>query len=206
MIFANLFRRKGRTILTVLGISIGVAAIVALGAVSEGIKAGFASMTRGSDADLVLTQAGALSSLLSSIDEGVADEIRAWPEVADVDGVLLSNALPDSGSYLFVFGHDPEGFSVAHYRIIEGEGLSDVRRVRGKPLILGRQAAQGMDVGVGDVLHFSNSAFRIVGIYETGDQFEDSGAVIPFACATGCRLDAWAAAEHGGPGCSASPP
>ena len=33
MIFKNLFCRKGRTILTLLGISIGVAAIVALGAV-----------------------------------------------------------------------------------------------------------------------------------------------------------------------------
>ena len=132
MVFKNLFRRKGRTILTTVGIGIGVAAIVALGAVAQGMRAGFAAMSQGSQADLVLTQADTVSALLSSIDEGVADEIRAWPEVADLDGVLLSNALPDRGSYLFVFGHDPEGFSVAHYRIIEGEGLADVGRVRGK--------------------------------------------------------------------------
>ena len=34
MVFKNLFRRKGRTILTLLGIAIGVAAIIALGAMA----------------------------------------------------------------------------------------------------------------------------------------------------------------------------
>jgi len=48
MVFRNLFRRKGRTILTLIGISIGVAAIVALGAVGQGLRAGFGAMTRGS--------------------------------------------------------------------------------------------------------------------------------------------------------------
>ena len=36
-----------------------------------------------------------------------------------------------------------------------------------------------MDRQVGDSLRVSGSAFRVVGIYETGDGFEDSGAVIP---------------------------
>ncbi|MBE9533658.1 MAG: ABC transporter permease, partial [Proteobacteria bacterium] len=116
MVFKNLFRRKGRTILTLLGISIGVAAIVALGAVAGGLKSGFAAMTQGSQADLVLTQADTLSALLSSVDEAVADELRTWPEVADVDGVLLSNVLLADSSYLFLFGHDPGGFSIAHFR------------------------------------------------------------------------------------------
>ena len=61
MVLKNLFRRKGRTILTALAVSIGVAAIVALGAVAQGMKAGITSMTRGSEADIVLTQSGTLS-------------------------------------------------------------------------------------------------------------------------------------------------
>jgi len=179
MIFKNLFRRKGRTILTLLGIAIGVAAIVALGAVAGGLKSGFAAMSQGSQADLVLSQTEALTVLMSSVEESVADEMRAWPEVADLDGVLFGNAILDGSSYLFFFGHDPEGFSIAHYRIVEGQALADARGVRGKPLILGRQAAQNMDKQVGDVLRLTGGAFRIVGIYETGNAFEDSGAVLP---------------------------
>jgi putative ABC transport system permease protein len=178
MIFKNLFRRKGRTILTLLGIAIGVAAIIALGAVAGGLRSGFAAMSQGSQADLVLSQAEALTVLMSSVEESVADEIRAWPEVAELDGVLFGNAILDGSSYLFFFGHDPEGFSIAHYRIVEGQALADARGVRGKPLILGRQAAQNMDKQVGDVLRLTGGAFRIVGIYETGNAFEDSGAVL----------------------------
>ena len=188
MVFKNLFRRKGRTVLTLVGISIGVAAIVALGAVAQGMRAGFASMTRGSQADLVLTQGGAMSAMTSSIDEAAADELRTWREVADVDGVLFSNALIENSSYLFLFGYDPKGFSVARFRIVEGQGLADARGARGKPLILGQRAAQSLDKQVGDTLRITGSAFRIVGLYETGDGFEDGGAVIPLGEAQALTL------------------
>ena len=179
MIFKNLFRRKGRTILTLVGISIGVAAIVALGAVAQGLQAGFSAMTRGSQADLVLSQANAMSTILSTVEETVANQLRTWPEVADVDGVLLSNALIDESSYLFLFGYDPDGFAIAHFQIVEGQGLAEARSVRGKPLLLGRRAAQSMKLQVDDTLHLTGSVFRVVGIYETGSGFEDAGAVIP---------------------------
>ena len=141
MVFANLFRRKGRTILTLVGISIGVAAIVALGAVAQGLKAGFSAMSQSSQADLVLSQSESMTSLMSSVDESVAEEVRILPGIADVGGMLYSNALIDDESYLFIFGYDPEGFAIEHFRIVEGQSLADVRGVRGKPIILGRRAA-----------------------------------------------------------------
>jgi ABC-type antimicrobial peptide transport system permease subunit len=188
VIFKNLFRRKGRTILAVLGISIGVAAIVALGAVARGLEAGLTSMTRGSEADLVIAQGGALSVILSSIDEEIAGEIQTWPEVAAVDGVLLGNAMLDGAQQFFIFGHDPEGFSVAHFSLVEGETLADARGVRGNPLILGKRTAQSMDLEVGDTMRLAGSVFRIVGIYETGDAFEDGSAVVPLEDAQALML------------------
>jgi ABC-type antimicrobial peptide transport system permease subunit len=179
MIFKNLLRRKGRTVLTVAGIAIGVAAIVGLGAVAGGMRAGFTSMTRGSQADLVLSQAEALSAMLSSFDQEIAENLRSWREVSAVNGVLFGNTLTEDGSYLFFLGHDPEGFAVEHFRIVEGETLAEAQDVRGKPLILGKRAADHLDRRVGDTFHVSGTAFRIVGIYETGSGFEDSGAVIP---------------------------
>jgi ABC-type antimicrobial peptide transport system permease subunit len=179
LVFKNLFRRKGRTILTVLGISIGAAAIVALGALARGIQAGLSSMTRGSEADLVISQSGALSVIMSSLDQEVAAEVRNWPEVNAVDGVLFGNAMLDGGQQFFILGHDPEGFAIGHFRIVEGEYLVDARGVRGKPLILGGRAAQSMDLDVGDAMRLSGGVFRVVGIYETGDSFEDGAAVVP---------------------------
>jgi ABC-type antimicrobial peptide transport system permease subunit len=179
MIFKNLFRRKGRTVLTLVGIAIGVAAIVALGAVASGMRAGFTTMTRGSQADLVLTQADAVSAMISSFDQQVAEELRNWREVSAVTGFLFGNTLAEDGSYLFFFGYDPEGFAVGHYRIVEGQTLAQAHDVRGKPLILGKRAADNLDKQVGDAFHVSGTAFRVVGIYETGSGYEDSAAVIP---------------------------
>ncbi len=179
MIFKNLFRRKGRTILTLLGISIGVAAIVALGAMAEGLRAGYTAMVSGSQADLVLTQAGMMDITMGGVEETVADQLRAWPEVTDVDGMLMGNVQAEDAPYFFIFGYAPQGFAIAHFRIVEGEGLAEVRGVRGKPLILGRGAAQSLGKAVGDALRITGGAFRIVGIYETGDAFEEGGAVIP---------------------------
>jgi putative ABC transport system permease protein len=178
MVFKNLFRRKGRTVLTLLGISIGVAAIVALGAVAQGMRSGFAAMTKGSGADLVLSQGEAYTALMSSIEDEIADELRTWSGISEMDGMLFANALIDDATMLMLFGHDPEGFAIAHFRIVEGQGLAEVRFIRGKPLILGRRAAENLDKQVGDTLHITGSLFRIVGIYETGDGFEDAAAVI----------------------------
>jgi ABC-type antimicrobial peptide transport system permease subunit len=178
MILKNLFRRKGRTILTLVGISIGVAAIVALGAVAKGLKAGFSAMSQSSQADLVLSQSESLTALMSSVDESVAEEVRMLPSVAAVDGMLYSNALIDDESYLILFGYDPEGFAIEHFRIIEGQSLADAHGGRGQSIILGKRAAQSMDLQVGDTLRITGSAFRVVGIYETGTGFEDAAAVV----------------------------
>jgi len=63
-VLRNLFRRRGRTVLTLFGIAIGVAAIIALGAIAGALREGFAAMTRGPEADFVVTQAGALTAIL----------------------------------------------------------------------------------------------------------------------------------------------
>ena len=115
-----------------------MAAIVALGALAKGMRAGFAAMTQGSQADLVLTQAGTMDITMGGVDEAVADEVRAWPEVADVDGMLFTSVQAETSVYFFLFGYDPQGFAIDHFRIVEGQSLARCAGVRGKPLILGR--------------------------------------------------------------------
>jgi ABC-type lipoprotein release transport system permease subunit len=178
MILKNLFRRKGRTLLTLLGIAIGVAAIIALGAMAEGMRAGYTAMARGSEADLVLSQAEAMDLTLSSIDETVGEQLLGWPEVANVDGMLLGNVQTEGSLFFYIFGYEPESFAIDHFRIVEGQALDEVRRLRGKPLLLGKGAAESLDKQVGETLRLTGGTFRIVGIYETGDAFEEGGAVI----------------------------
>jgi ABC-type antimicrobial peptide transport system permease subunit len=180
MIFKNLLRRKGRTTLTVLAIAIGVASIVALGTLANGVQAGYDSFITGSKADLVLSQSDSMDISISSLDEKIGLEMAAMSEVEAISGMLQSFVQTEVVPYFFVFGYPEDSFILSRFNIIEGVGLGsrEARRARGKPIILGASAAEILEIAPGDSLHMLDSVFRVVGIYETGQELEDSGAVL----------------------------
>ncbi len=180
MIFKNLLRRKGRTLLTIMAIAIGVAAIVALGALADGVQAGYDSFITGSKADLVLSQADSMDVSLSSLDESIGAELDAMSEVRSVSGMMQSFVATESIPYFFVFGYPPDSFILGRFKILRGVGLDsrEAEHARGKPIILGASAAEILEKEPGDSLRMLDSVFRIVGIYETGQELEDSGAVM----------------------------
>ncbi|MGB2911756.1 MAG: ABC transporter permease [Anaerolineales bacterium] len=180
MTLKNLLRRKIRTLLTVLGISIGVAAIVALSALASGLETGYNAMLTGSKADLILSQPNTLDISYSSIDESVGAELLAAPEVAEVSGMIQGFTQTEGEPIFFVFGYPNDSFILGRFQIVDGIDLNspEAQKVRPKPILLGSSAAEVLDKGIGDTLRITGSAFRIVGIYQTGDVFEDSGAIL----------------------------
>ena len=180
MILKNLLRRKGRTILTILAIAIGVAAIVALGALADGVQAGYDSFITGSKADLVLSQNDAMDISLSSLDESIGAELKSMSEVSEVSPMLQSFVQTETVPYFFVFGYPEDSFVLNRFKIIDGVGLDnrEAGRAHGKPILLGASAAEILKKSPGDSLHMIDSVFRIVGIYETGQELEDSGAIM----------------------------
>jgi ABC-type lipoprotein release transport system permease subunit len=176
----NLLRRKIRTLLTVLGISIGVAAIVALSALAAGLETGYTAMLTGSKADLILSQPNSFDISYSSIDESVGAELLAAPEVAEVSGMIQGFTQTEGEPIFFVFGYPKDSFILGRFQIVDGVDLNsnEAQKARPKPILLGSSAAEVLDKGVGDTLRITGSTFRIVGIYQTGDVFEDSGAIL----------------------------
>jgi ABC-type antimicrobial peptide transport system permease subunit len=179
MIIRNLLRRKTRTILTIFGIAVGVAAVVALGALAEGFVEGYGAIAGGSGADLLVVQDEALDIVFSAVDQQVGNTLEALSEVSEVSGMIYTFAATEGTPYFIVYGYDPQGFAIQHFKIVEGQSLSNPDLLHGgKPLILGRAAAEDLDKRVGETFYLYESAYRIVGIYETGQPFEDGAAVI----------------------------
>ena len=180
MVLKNLLRRKTRTLLTVTGIAIGVAAIIALGAMAEGLQSGYGSMLAGSKADLVISQPNSFDISYSSVDEGIQAELEAMPEVEAISGMLQGWSQTEGEPFFFVFGYPVDSFVLDRFNIIKGTGLGnyDARKLKGKPVLIGSAAAEVLKKEPGDILQLTGSAYRVVGIYETGDAFEDSAAVL----------------------------
>jgi len=180
LIIKNLFRRKIRTLLTVLGICVGVVTIIALGALADGFEAGYGSMLAGSKADLILSQPDTMDISYSAVDETVGAELAVLPEVEAVSGMLQGITQTEGEAFFIVFGYAEDSFILERFRIKEGVGLYDhiPRELRGTPILLGSAAAEVMKKSVGDTLRITTTTYRIVGLYETGDTFEDSAAVL----------------------------
>jgi ABC-type antimicrobial peptide transport system permease subunit len=180
IILKNLLRRKTRTLLTVLGISIGTAAIIGLGTMADGFQAGYSNMMTGSKADLVLSQPDSYDISMSAVREEIGKEIEALPEVSKVSGMTEGIVTTEDSPYFFVFGYPTDSFIMSKFTIIDGVNLSapQARSSKGKPVLLGSQAAEAMHKKVGDTLRLTQNVYRIIGIFQTGDAFEDSGAIL----------------------------
>jgi putative ABC transport system permease protein len=179
-IFKTLFRRKTRTLLTVLGIAVGVSMIVALGAIGEGMRSGYASMFGGSGADLTLMQAGSYDITMSGVDEQAIADIAAVPGIKEATGLIVGNINAPGATYFFIFGYDPQGFAFEKFRVVEGQALGQARRSAGnvREIMLGKQAAEVLELKVGDLIRLTGGTFKVVGIYSSGDGFEDAASIV----------------------------
>jgi ABC-type lipoprotein release transport system permease subunit len=180
MILKNLGRRKGRTLLTILSIGIGISAIIALGTLANGLEAGYNSMMAGSKADLVLSQPNAFDISFSVVDEEIGEILKDMPEVASSSGMLQGLVQSEDLPYFFVYGYPRDSFILDRFQIIEGVGLyaSEAQKTKGTPILLGSSAAEMLNKAPGDSIRLMDSIYRIVGIYQTGESLEDRGAIL----------------------------
>ncbi len=173
MVLKNLWRRKTRTFLTLIGVAIGVMAVVTLSAFAEGFINAYSTVLTSSGADIIVTQSDAADIILSAVDDAVGPQLLTISGVTKVSGVLLGIITAPDVPYFVIFGLDPKEFGIAHYKIVEGQSLVAPRQV-----LLGKVAAKNFKKQVGDNYKIQDVSFRVVGIYETGQGIEDMGAVI----------------------------
>jgi ABC-type antimicrobial peptide transport system permease subunit len=169
----NLLRRKVRTLLTTLGVAVGVAAVVVLSAFGVGMARGFGQVSSSGDADLLVSQKDAIMIILGAIDEDVGEGIAGLPHVDEVDGSVVGILQLPESPYFLVSGEDPRGFAINRYRVVEGRAVATRREI-----MLGRKSAENFKKAIGDKFRINEISYHVVGIYETGASFEDNGAVI----------------------------
>jgi ABC-type antimicrobial peptide transport system permease subunit len=176
MIFKNLLRRGTRSALTLLGIAIGVAAVVALGAIAEGLSTSYATVVGGGNNDLLITQADALDPVLSNLDETIGQRLQGIPGVDRVEPGIYTWVATEELPFFLIFGYDPSSVAAQHYRIVEGKPV-----ITSGQIAIGRRGAESIGMGVGDSLRIYGAPYRIVGIYETGQAMEESGGILTLA-------------------------
>ena len=176
---AALARTKTRSFLTVLGVIIGVGAVIAMVSLGEGAKARVAAQFEAmGTSTLIVTggssqaggaRGGAGSRLTLTWDD--LDAIRALPEVAAAAPQLRGSSQllsEDANWQTSVTATSPEWFTVRNWAAASGELLSsaDVTASR-KVAVLGKTVADnlfGEADPVGQTIRIDRVPFRVIGV------------------------------------------
>ncbi len=176
--FANLLGRPSRTLLTALGTALGIATIVALLAVTGGVKHSAGNLVHLGASELGLFQSDAADPTTSILSTNLVGQLRRTPGIADATPlVLLVDELPKQPSAI-LFGADRNGFL--------GGGLvfSSGRPYRSPgEIVVGDQLASQLHIAPGASLAVGHHKLRVVGIYHNGIAYQDFGAFMPTATA-----------------------
>jgi len=172
LIWKNLLRRRGRTALTAAGVAIGVGLIVALLSIAAGVHNTANDLIHVGRADFGLFQRDATNLTKSLLPETLEDRIGQRPGILETANIYLWVGKVQGRSSFLVFGLDPREFDYRRLVILRGNRSG---------ALLGDQAAKSLHLGPGDTLHVKGRAFRIGGLYHSGNRFQDGGAVLPLA-------------------------
>ena len=191
--FSNLRRRKLRSWLTMIGIFIGIAAVVGLISLGQGLQSAINQQFQQLGADKILIQTkvlgppGSGTGSLSLTDKDL-DTIRQVRGVDSAEGILLESAViksRDETQIVYVIG-----ITQGYLDIFQGTDAVTVvegRQIRdndGFKAVVGNNHGFGdlwkKPVEIGSTIEINGQGFKIVGIQKKqGNPIDDSEVIIP---------------------------
>jgi putative ABC transport system permease protein len=177
LIVLNLLRNRGRTVLTAVGIAIGVSTIVALLALTQGLKQSAAGLSHLGGASLGIFQGGIAEPTASVLPRSLVSRVRGQPGVEDAAPIqLITAAIPASASSI-LFGVAPNSF--VRRRLVLTQGHPP----HGDQVIVGDALASRLGLGAGGSVDLQGRRFPVAAIFHGGVSFEDNGVVMPIGAA-----------------------
>jgi len=177
--FFNLFRRKLRSLLCILGIVIGVTIIIVLVSVVDGAEKQF-NDTIAQFQGIMVQEKDAVDNTLSVIDEDYAQKIKRIEGVRNVvkEIYFLPTKIDDSFvkrsdlSFIFVYGIDPQEFSK-----LKGNGLlgelekGSMLNANDKDyIVIGKSFADKFNKFINSTVKIEQKKFKVKGILKSENE------------------------------------
>jgi putative ABC transport system permease protein len=163
LVSKNLLRRPARTVLTAVGVGLGVGLIIALLSITTGVHRTAEDLIHVGRADFGLFQGDVADFTRSQLPESLEHSVARDRAVAQTAKIEL---LVDNG--LLVFGLDRSEFPFRRLVLVAG---------RRGVLLAGDHSGKRL----GSIVRIGGRAFRVSGTFHSGDRFEDLGVVLPLS-------------------------
>lgn len=176
MVWRNLFRRRTRTLLTVLGISVGIAAVVALTGFARGLERGWRDAYEARGTDLVVTKITSRSPLPAPFEHAALREFLESPAIEASAGLLSDMMGIEDSPAVLVFGWELPSFLWEHLRFTDGRAPQGGAA---REAALGKIAASSLGKKTGDPIQIEFEEFRVSGIFESPALVENGAVILP---------------------------
>jgi putative ABC transport system permease protein len=173
VILRDLQRRPVRTGLTLVGISVGIAALVALVGIAWGFEESWDKGFKARGTDVIVSNlGGALTP--KPFSASVKDRIAHLPHVAAASSGFSELMSVEDAPIVMVTGREWGGFTWDNLKVVEGRRPRDGSE---PAVVLGTLAAEALKKKVGDTIQIETKELPVVGIVNGGAVVEN-GAVI----------------------------
>lgn len=173
VVIRGLLRRPVRTGLTLLGISIGIAAVVALVGMAWGYEKSIGQKLDVVGIDVVVSNMSG-GIMPKVFDESIQADLARLPHVAKTSRVLMLMLSIEDAPMMMVSGREWGGFTWDKLQILEGRMPTSPTE---PAVLLGHLAAEVLNKKVGDTVQIEADELPVVGIVE-GQAVVENGAVI----------------------------
>ena len=177
VILKNVLRRKARSALTVLGVTVAIAAVVSLLGVSGGFERSLAEVYESGEVDLVVVRAGVTQRQTSSLREAIGQRIEALEGVKTVTPVLteMIKFREEDALGSPVIGVPPESAPLRALHMLRGRGLSPAAHGE---IIVGETLAAQLKIDVGQTVQVREQPYRCVGVFAGKTLVDQSTAYV----------------------------
>jgi putative ABC transport system permease protein len=174
VIFRGLMRRPVRTGLTLVGIAIGIGALIALVGASRGFEKSWEGSLSARGTDIVMSNLG--SALTPKpFNASVRDRISGLPYIEATCPILVEVMSLENSPMMMVSAREWSGFSWNNLKITSGRMPKDARE---EAVVLGTTAAEMLKKEVGDFLDVDGRKLEVVGIADGGGSMENGSAIL----------------------------
>jgi putative ABC transport system permease protein len=169
----SLKRRQLRTSLTLLGIAVGIAAVVALIGLSRGLVSSWTSGMKSRGTDIVVANMrGSLTP--KPFPASTGDRIAHRPGVAATCMILVDLMSIEKAELMIVSGREWGCFAWENLKLVSGRMPNDQNE---RAVVLGTAAADILKKKVGDTVQIETEELAVVGIVN-GGAFVENGSLV----------------------------
>jgi putative ABC transport system permease protein len=174
IVVRGLLRRRVRTGLTLVGISIGIAAVVALVGIARGFERSWEVGLKARGTDVVVSNMST-SLIPKPFSASIRDRITGLPQVSATCALLVELMSIENSEMMILSAREWGGFAWENLELVSGRMPRDANE---PVVVLGQTAAEVLQKKVGDPLQIEATELSVAGIVKGGALVEDGSVIL----------------------------